>query len=65
MTLSQAEATIKKYRGEIVEMNIPGRGTYSADKVHDYPISLGELKYCVVDISSEKHIQELMESFRG
>jgi len=59
------EAAIRKYRGEIIAMNILGGGAFSVDKAHDYLLSLDRLKYCVVGASSEEHLQELIEVFRG
>lgn len=59
------ETAVKEYRGDIIAMNILGGGAFSVDKVYDYLISLGDIKSCVVGASSEKHLKELMEFFRG
>jgi len=59
------ETAIKKYRGEIIGMNILGGGAFSVDKAHEYLISLSELKFCVVGASSEKHLSELADIFKN
>lgn len=62
---ASVEAAIRKYPGEVIAMNVLGGGAFSVDNAHDYLISLGKLKFCVVGASSEKHLKELMEVFRG
>jgi len=57
------EASIIKYKGEIIAMNILGGGAFSVDKVYDYFTALGDIKFCVIGASSETHLQELMEVF--
>lgn len=57
------ETAIKKYRGEIIAMNILGGGAFSVEETHNYLISLEKLKFCVVGASSETHLRELMQVF--
>ena len=62
---SEEQRWLEEYKGNIIAMNILGGGAYSVDKVYDYLISLGDIKFCVVGASSENHLRELMEVFRG
>ncbi|VVB59236.1 Uncharacterised protein [uncultured archaeon] len=59
------EVAIKKYRGEIIAMNILGGGAFSVNIVHDYLTTLGDIKFCVVGASSEKHLSELADIFKN
>jgi hypothetical protein len=52
------ETAIKKYKGEIIAMNILGGGAFSVNKAHNYLRSLGKIKFCAVGASSEKHLSE-------
>jgi len=57
------EASIKKYNGEIIAMNIMGGGAFSLNDVHRYLTSFNNIEFCAIGASSEKHLEELKEVF--
>ena len=57
------EAAVKKYKGEVIAMNILGGGAFSVNEAYSYLKSFGNIKSCVVGTSSEKHLRELREVF--
>ena len=62
---TSVELAIKKYRGEIIAMNILGGGAFSVNETYKYFRSLEKLNFCVVGASSKTHLQELIEVFSG
>ena len=64
-TKEVVEAAIKEYDGGIIGMNILGGGAFSVNEVHNYLKSFSNIKTCAVGASSEKHLRELMEIFKG
>jgi len=64
-TKEAVEAAIKEYDGGIIGMNILGGGAFSVNEVHNYLKSFSNIKTCAVGASSEKHLRELMEIFKG
>ena len=59
------EAGIKEYGGEIIAMNILGGGAFSPNNSYSYLQSFKGIKYCVIGASSENHLRELIEIFKG
>ena len=61
----KVEASIKKYTGDIMAMNILGGGAFCVDEVKKYLTSIGNIKFCTVGASSKEHLQELKEAFKS
>lgn len=57
------EAAVKKYKGEVIAMNILGGGAFSVNEAYSYLKSFDNIKSCAVGASSEKHLRELKEVF--
>jgi len=55
------EIGIKEYNGEIIAKNIVGRGFFSQSKVYSYLHSFNNKKYCVIGVSPDKNLREIME----
>jgi hypothetical protein len=58
------EATIKKYKGDIMAMNILGGGAFSIDDVRKYLTSIGNIKFCTVGASSQDHLKKIKEALQ-
>jgi len=59
------ESAIKKYKGDIIAMNVLGGGAFNIDKASGYLKSFDNIKYCVVGASTEEHLREIAEVFSG
>ncbi len=58
------ETSLKKYKGQIIAMNILGGGAFSPNDVYTYLQSFHNIEYCVIGASSENHLRELIEIFK-
>lgn len=57
----EVETTIRKYKGDIIAINILGGGVFSVNQVKKYLNSIGNIKFCAVGASSKEHLQKLKE----
>jgi len=58
------ESAIKRYKGQVIAMNILGGGAFSPKDVQPYLKSFNNLDQCVIGASSEKHLRETMKIFK-
>ncbi len=59
----EVENSIKKYKGQLIAMNVLGGGAFSVKDSNSYIKNFNNINHCVIGASSREHLKELMEVF--